>query len=160
MMSSLQAFLAHAIRLESEAAHRSDELADAMQTWGNREVEAFFRRMAEYSRMHMKDAMARAGMRQVTELPADGYDWPDDVAPESPDWWGVDGLMGIEQAIENALEGERRGLAYYESVAAGTTNPKVKALAEEFAAEEREHVAEVERLLRSHRQGTSAGPDR
>jgi rubrerythrin len=154
MMNSVQAFLAHAIRLESAAAQRSDELADAMQTWGNREVEAFFRQMAEFSRLHLKEALALAGFRQVSELPAEGYDWPDDVHPESADWWGVDGLMGIEQAIENALAGEKRGLAYYESVAAGTSSMKLKALAEEFAAEEREHVAELERLLQTQRQGT------
>ena len=153
MMNSVQTFLAHAIRLESAAAQRSDELADAMQTWGNREVEAFFRKMAEYSRMHLKEAMARAGFRQVSELPAEGYDWPDDLGPESSDWWGVDGLMGIEQAIENALAGEKRGLAYYESVAAGTSNMKLKALAEEFAAEERGHVVELEQVLQSQRQG-------
>ena len=154
MMNTVQAFLAHAIRLESAAAQRSDELADAMETWGNREVEAFFRRMAEYSRMHLKEALALAGFRQVSELPSDGYDWPDDVHPESADWWGVDGLMGIEQAIENALAGEKRGLAYYESVAASTASTKVKALAEEFAAEEREHVAELERVLQKQREGT------
>jgi rubrerythrin len=154
MMDSVQTFLAHAIRLESAAAQRSDELADAMETWGNREVEAFFRKMAEYSRLHLKEAMDLAGFRQVAELPADGYDWPDDVDPDSPDWWGVDGMMGIAQAIENALAGEKRGLAYYENVAAGTSNMKLKALAEEFAAEEREHVAELERLLGAQRQGT------
>jgi len=153
-MDSVQTFLAHAIRLESAAAQRSDELADAMETWGNREVEAFFRKMAEYSRLHLKEAMDLAGFRQVAELPADGYDWPDDVDPDSPDWWGVDGMMGIAQAIENALAGEKRGLAYYENVAAGTSNMKLKALAEEFAAEEREHVAELERLLGGQRQGT------
>lgn len=152
-MDSVQTFLVHAIRLESAAAQRSDELADAMQTWGNLEVEAFFRKMAEYSRVHLKEAMARAGFRQVSELPAEGYDWPDGVDPESPDWWGVDGLMGIEQAIENALEGEKRGLAYYERIAAGTSNMKLKALAEEFAAEEREHVAELEQVLQRQRQG-------
>jgi rubrerythrin len=153
MMNSVQTFLAHAILLESAAAQRSDELADAMQTWGNREVEAFFRKMAEYSRLHLQEAMARAGFRQVAELPAEGYEWPDGVDPESPDWWGVDGMMGIEQAIENALEGEKRGLAYYEGVAAGTSNMKLKALAEEFAAEEREHVAELERVLQDQQRG-------
>ena len=154
MMNSVQGFLMHAIRLESAAAQRSDEFADAMQTWGNREVEAFFRKMAEYSRTHLKEAMDRAGLRLVSELPADGYDWPDGVDPESADWWGVDGLMGIEQAIENALEGEKRGLAYYEGIAAGTSNTRLKSLAEEFAAEEREHVAELERVLQEQRQGT------
>jgi len=153
-MSNVQNFLMHAIRLESAAAHRSDELADAMQTWGNRDVEAFFRRMAEYSRTHLKEALERAGLRLVSELPADGYDWPDGVEPESAGWWGVDGLMGIEPAIESALDGEKRGLAYYEDVAAGTSDMRLKQLAEEFAAEEREHVAELERVLQAHRQGT------
>jgi rubrerythrin len=155
MMDSVLSFLAHAIRLEAAAAARSDELADAMQTWGNREVEAFFRRMAEYSRRHLKEALARAGFRQVSELPAEGFDWPDGVPPESSDWWAVDGLMGIEQAIENALAGEQRGLQYYEGVAARTSNARLRALAEEFAAEEREHVAELERMLQMQRQGGS-----
>ena len=152
MMDSIHTFLAHAIRLEAAAAQRSDELADAMQTWGNKDVEAFFRRMADYSRLHLKEAMARAGFRQITELPDDGYEWPDGVPPESSDWWGVDGLMGIEHAIEMALEGERRGLEYYEHIARIASNPKVKAAAEEFAAEEREHVAELEAVQRKHAQ--------
>ena len=151
MMDSVQSFLLHAIRVESAAAHRSDELADAMQTWGNREVEAFFRKMAEHSRAHQKEAMTRAGLRQVAELPADGFDWPDGVDPESPAWWGVDGLMGIEQAIENALEGEKRGLAYYEGIAASSSETRLKRLAAAFAAEEREHVAELERVLQAQR---------
>lgn len=151
-MDSIHTFLAHAIRLEAAAAQRSDELADAMQTWGNREVEAFFRRMAEYSRLHLKEAMARAGFRQFSEVPDDGYQWPDGVPPESSDWWGVDGLMGIEHAIEMALEGEKRGLAYYEQIAGSTSSERVRAAAEEFAAEEREHVAELEKVLQAQRE--------
>jgi len=149
-MNSIHTFLAHAVRLESAAAQRSDELADAMQTWGNKEVEAFFRRMAEYSRLHLKDAMARAGFRRFSDLPEGGYDWPDGVPPESSDWWAVDGLMGIEHAIEMALEGEKRGLAYYEQIAQNTSNPKLRAMAEEFAAEERDHVAQLERVQQQH----------
>lgn len=150
-MDSIHTFLAHAIRLEAAAAQRSDELADAMQTWGNKEVEAFFRQMAEFSRLHLKEAMSRAGYRQFSELPEDGYEWPDGVPPESADWWGVDGLMGIEHAIEMALEGERRGLAYYEHIARSTSSERVRAMAEEFVAEEREHVEELEKVLMAQR---------
>jgi rubrerythrin len=151
-MHSIHTFLAHAIRLEAAAAQRSDELADAMQTWGNKEVEAFFRQMAEYSRLHLKEAMSRAGFRQFSELPDDGYEWPGGVPPESADWWGVDGLMGIEHAIEMALEGEKRGLEYYEAIATTTSSERVKAMAAEFAAEEREHVAELEKVLKAQRE--------
>jgi len=151
-MESIHTFLAHAIRLEAAAAQRSDELADAMQTWGNKEVEAFFRQMAEYSRLHLKEAMSRAGFRQFSELPDDGYEWPGGVPPESTDWWGVDGLMGIEHAIEMALEGEKRGLEYYEHIARTTSSERVRAMAEEFAAEEREHVAELEKVRKAQRE--------
>lgn len=154
-MDSVQEFLAKAIRLESAAAQRSDELADAMQTWGNKEVEAFFRRMAEYSRAHLKEAMALAGFRLAGELPAGDDDWPDGVAPESAAWWGVDGLMGIEHAIEVAIEGEQRGLDYYAAIAAAASNARVRAMAEAFAAEEREHVAQLRRTLQKHRQTKS-----
>ena len=150
-MDSIHTFLAHAIRLEAAAAQRSDELADAMQTWGNKEVEAFFRKMAEFSRLHLKEAMARAGYRQFSELPDDGYEWPGGVPPESADWWGVDGLMGIEHAIEMALAGERRGLEYYEHIARSTSSERVRAMAEEFVAEEREHVEELEKVLEAQR---------
>lgn len=145
-MDSIRSFLAHAIRLEAAAAQRSDELADAMQTWGNTEVEAFFRRMADYSRLHLATAMSRAGFRHMWELPREGYDWPEGVPPESANWWGVDALMDIRQAIEKALDGERRGLAFYEGIAQGGPDEKVRAMAEEFAAEEREHVAMLEHV--------------
>jgi hypothetical protein len=63
-------------------------------------------------------------------VPDDGFEWPDGVPPESSDWWGVDGLMGIEHAIEMALEGEKRGLAYYEHIAGSTSSERVRAAAE------------------------------
>jgi hypothetical protein len=150
-MDGLQEFLARAIRLESAAAHRADELADAMQTWGNKEVEAFFRKMGDYSRTHLGEAMAMAGFRHGGELPAADDDWPGGAAPESAAWWGVDGLMGIEHAIELAIEGEQRGLEYYEAVAAGTSNEKLRTMAEAFAAEERGHVAELRGALQKYR---------
>lgn len=152
-MESPSLFLAHAVRLEAAAAQRSEELADAMQTWGNKEVEAFFRKMAEYSRLHLKDAMNRAGFRAYSEIPQDGYTWPDGVPPESTDWWAVDGLLDIGGAIEMALAGEKRGHEYYAGVARATSNPTVRAMAEEFAAEEAEHVEMLEEIQRRYLAG-------
>ena len=151
-MDGLREFLARAIHLESAAAQRADELADAMQTWGNKEVEAFFRKMADYSRTHLREAMAMAGFRHAGELPAADPAWADGDGPEAAAWWGVDGLMGIEHAIELAIEGEQRGLEYYEDVANGTSNEKLRAMAEAFAAEERGHVAELRGALQKYRQ--------
>ena len=59
-MQTVEEFLAYAILLEKEAADRYGELADTMEASGNREVGKLFRRLSEYSRMHLADATARA----------------------------------------------------------------------------------------------------
>ena len=146
-MNGIRNFLAHAVRLEAEAARRFGDLAEHMATHGNREVEQVFRQLADFSRLHLTDAMARAGFRHIAELPADGYIWPDGDAPESAPWWGVDGLMDVPTALQLALESERGGEAFYRDCAAASADPRVKEMARSFADEESEHVARLEALL-------------
>lgn len=146
-MGSIRRFLARAIRLEAEAARRFDELADDMATHGNQEVERIFREFADFSRMHLKHAMDRAGFLHLAELPAEGYDWPDGESPEAAPWWGVDAMMDGRLALELALGSERRGLAYYRSVAEQSPDPRVTAMASDFAREEEEHVRLLEEML-------------
>ena len=149
-MDSIRRFLAHAVRLEAEAARRFDELADMMATHGKSDVEALFRQMADFSRLHLEEAMARAGFRYITDLPEDGYDWPDGESPEAASWWGVDAFMDTRDALELALESERRGLAFYQGIADATADPRVAAMATEFAEEEEGHVVQLERRLAQH----------
>ena len=146
-MNDVERFLAHAVQLEREAARRYEELSAAMGTEGNAELKAFFSKMAYYSRQHLAQANARAGFRDVPPLTADEYDWPDGTSPETADWVGVDAQMGAREALELALASERRGHAYYGAIAATTTDPEVRLLAQEFTQEEGEHVAELEKLL-------------
>lgn len=146
-MGTIRRFLAHAVRLEAEAARRFDELAEAMATHGNQEVEKIFRDFADFSRLHLKHAMDRAGFLHLSELPADGYDWPQGESPEAAPWWGVDAMMDGRAALELALDSERRGLIYYRSVAEQSPDPRVVAMASEFAGEEQQHVSLLEEML-------------
>jgi len=146
-MNDVERFLAHAVQLEREAARRYEELAAAMQTEGNAELKAFFARMAHFSRLHLADAMARGGFRDLPPLAAHEYEWPEGTSPETADWVGVDAQMDARAALVLALESERRGHAYYAAIAATTTDPEVRRLAAEFASEEAAHVAELEKLL-------------
>ena len=148
-MNDTERFLVHAIALEREAARRYEELAAAMQTEGNGELKRFFARMAHFSRLHLADAQARGGFRTLPVLAAHEFEWPDGIAPETADWAGVDALMDGRAALELALTSERRGHAYYAAVAALAQDRELKALAREFADEEAQHVAELERLLAS-----------
>ncbi len=146
-MMNVELFLAHAIQLEREAARRYEELAEAMSTEGNRELRSFFARMAGFSRKHLGDAMARGGFRELPRLKAEEYRWPEGTAPETAGWEGVDALMDPREALRLALESERRGHAYYATIAATSPDPEVRALAAEFTAEEAAHVKELERRL-------------
>ena len=146
-MDDIHRFLAHAIALEKESARRYEELAAATQTLGNPEVADFFRQMAHFSRLHLTDAMNRGGFHYPPDLRPEEFAWPDGVSPEAAGWEGVDGFMDVPGALALALEGEQRSRDFYQGIAVATGNPRVKAMAEEFAEEEGGHVAQLEARL-------------
>jgi len=146
-LKSLEEFLAYAVRLEREAAARFDELADAIAGQGSSEVTAFFRQMAVYSRRHLQDAQARSGYRDVPVIDGADFDWPDGESPEAAAIWASDGFSSLEDAMAVALDAEQRGHAFYASVVASATDPELRAVAAEFAEEEADHVAQLERLM-------------
>ncbi len=149
-MNSVEDFLAHSIQLEREAALRFGQLADAMATAGNKEVSRLFRRLADYSLLHLGDAQARAGFRKLPEMASSDYCWPDMESPETAAIWAADPLIGIEQALQVALEAETAGLDFYARVLASTDDPEIKVLAKEFVEEECAHVAELQRWIALH----------
>jgi rubrerythrin len=153
-------FLAHAIQLEAEAAMRFGQLADAMATNGNPQVGKLFRRLSDYSRLHLSDAKARAGFRDIPELQQDQFVWPDIESPESAAIWATDPFVGREEALNIALEAELAGLAYYQSVYETTDDPETRILAKEFVDEERDHVAELRKWIAAHAAGEALPIDR
>lgn len=143
--SSVELFLSYAIKLEEEATLRFGQLADAMDASGNREVGALFRKLSDYSRLHLADAKARSGFRDVPTLLPNEYSWPDFESPETAAIWAADPLIAYDEAMEIALESEKHGYAFYKKVFDTTTDPEIRALAKEFVAEEAEHVEWLER---------------
>lgn len=146
-MESVEEFLAYAIKLEQEAALRFGQLADAMATAGNREVMKLFRRLSEYSRLHLTDARARAGFRELPTVKADEFVWPDIESPEAAAIWAADPMIGRDAALTVALEAEKAGLAYYRGILDSTPDPEIRALAREFVNEESMHVSELQRWI-------------
>jgi len=152
-LNTVEIFLAHTIRLEQEAARRFEQLADAMLTHGNREAAQLFKRLGHFSRLHLAEATARAGFRDVPALGPAEFEWPDIESPETAAIWAADPFMGCEQALEVALEAESAGLAYYQHILDTTGDPEIRRFAQEFVVEEGQHVAELERWLGLHRAG-------
>lgn len=141
-----QDFLAHAVKLESEAEaiyRRSVATVDAA---GNPAAAAFLAEMAGYSAMHRDSVMRRAGWTDLAQLPATGYRWgtaaaPETLAPLPPGHIELDKLMSM------ALDAERRAATFYAEIADTSADSEVRRLAGDFAAEERRHVLALERFL-------------
>ena len=159
-MNSVEEFLAHSIQLEREAAERYAELADSMDSSGNRAVGKLFRQLSEYSRMHMADATARAAFRQLPDIRPDNLGWTDFENAETAAIWAADPMIGREQALEIALDAEMAGHDYYKSVLDSTDDPEIRALAKEFVEEESEHVAELRKWIAAHKAGLPLPVDR
>jgi rubrerythrin len=146
-MDEVNVFLVHAIQLERDAARRFEDLMHSMQTAGNCEVEALFKRLGELSRKHLASALARSGYHELPELAPSDFQWPEGVTPEAASWNGVDAALDTAGALRLALAGERSGHAYYDAIAKRTDDPEVLSMARAFASEEAQHVAELERWL-------------
>jgi rubrerythrin len=155
-MQTVEEFLAYSIHLEQEAALRFGELADAMQSAGNKDVAGLFRRLSDYSRLHLADARARAGYREIPEIAPDAFVWPDLESPEAAAIWGADPMIGRGEALKLALSAEKAGHDYYRHILDTTEDPEIKVLAREFATEEQGHVSELEKWIAAHEAGLSA----
>lgn len=145
---NLATFLAHAVRLESEAECIYRQSAEALDPAQYADAVAFFGEMAGYARQHLEETMSRAGMNDLTSLPAAGYVWDGAAAPESVELPSTgDAVLDLDRAMSLALAAERRAAAFYAQVADAAGEPAVTALAETFAAEERAHVLALERFM-------------
>lgn len=150
MSYALPEFLAHAIAMEEEAAERYLELADMMEAHRNDEVSALFRDMHRFSLMHRDAIRERVGAIELPRLKSWEYRWR--TPPEMGDEDAFDYLLDAYHALSYARENETRAMAYYRGVADEASDTEVKRLAGEFAAEEEEHVAALDKWLeRTHR---------
>ncbi len=74
--------------------------------------------------------------------------------------WAADPLIGREQALEIALAAEMSGYNFYKGVLDSTTDPEIRAMANEFVLEESEHVAELRKWIAAHKAGKPLPVDR
>jgi rubrerythrin/ferredoxin len=146
-IASVDQFLAFAVKVEEEAANHFGALADDMERCGNAEVTELFRKLSNYSRLHLEEAKARAGEIDVTKYIPEDHVWPDLVTPEQTALWAGDPFLSKRDALKAALEGERLGFEFYHHIAETSRDPEIRVMAKEFAKEESEHVEILERWI-------------
>lgn len=147
---TLAEFLAHAIAIETEAALRYRELADQLAVHHNPEVARVFERMARVEGMHIDQLRQRAADLDLPMLAPWEYQWEDEESPEVTGHEAVHYRMTPRHALMLALDNERRAYAFFARVRDGVSDPEIRAMAEEFAAEEEQHIGYVEELLLQH----------
>jgi rubrerythrin len=145
VIPDLAAFHACALAIEAAAARRYRELAARMEAAHHHAVVPLFQALAAMESAHAEQLRQRLG-----------------VVPGSPAMQPVEAVAGLPETVREhelpatimpadalalARANEERAAAFYESVAGASPDPAVRALAREFASEERRHAQMVARVL-------------
>lgn len=145
--TELDIFLAHSVELESEARERYLELAESMTAHNNTAVAAFFQRMANEASAHLAEVEEIAAGRQLPDMQAWDFDWPEAEPPETASYEALHYRMGLRQAMALALENEWAAERYYRLHSTTSEDPETMRIAAQFADEEVSHARELERLI-------------
>jgi len=148
-MSDMDTFLAYSVALEEEAAERHDELADMMDVHNNPDVAETFRKLAHYSRLHAREIRDHSEGHDLPVIAPWDFGWANMEGPETADIGDVNYLMNTRQALKIAEGNEQRAHDFYFDISQNSPNEAVRALAGEFAAEEKEHLELLEKWLES-----------
>lgn len=144
---NVEQLLARAYAIEREAESRYADLADQMQVHNSIALAELFGTLAEIEGKHAAKIKSRASGAELPYISPLAYRWPGTEAPGSVDLMDAHYLMTPHHALKLALAGEESAVDYFEDLAKAAADGKVKALAEELAEEEREHVQLVKEWL-------------
>jgi len=147
MTTPIALFLAHAVALEQEAADRYAELADAMEVHHNPKVADLFRKLSEFSKLHLAEVSEIAKGHDLPRLKPWDYQWKDGDSPEAAPLDGSHYMMTAYHCLKLAMVNEKRGQEFYAAQAAESPDPEVKKYAKMFADEESEHVVMLEQWI-------------
>lgn len=138
---------AHAIAIEREAAGRYSELAERMDDEGREELARVFGELAKMEAEHLETLERRTEGLALPGVPEGEYCWLARTAPETAPHDLVFRLMTPRGALAIALAAERRAQAFFEQISWSASDPALRALGREMAAEERSHGELIARTL-------------
>ncbi len=140
-IASAEELLAYSLALETEAVERFNDLADQMEMHHNYEVADLFRKLAKIEGLHIENVNQASAGKQLPALMAWEFEWDGGESPEGGLMEDAHYLMQPWHAIDLAMQGEKRAVAFFRHVADTATDDKVLKMALELVEEEEEHVA-------------------
>jgi len=149
-IGSVADLLAYAYRIEIDALERYRMLADQMEVHNNPELASLFRDLAGHEEKHAQEILRQAGEEGIADIPEHEFEWGTAESPEAADLDAAHYRMTPWHALQMALAAEKRAHGFFDHIVVSVDDPDVRKWAEEFRAEEAEHVELVERLLSRH----------
>jgi rubrerythrin len=149
-VSSIEDLFAIAYQIEIDAVARYEVLAGQMETHNNAELANVFRDLARAEGIHAQEIRRMAGPLDLEAHTPPISIWDSGESPESADLGAAHYLMTRAEALQMALLGEGRALAFFRSLADTVTDPAMRELASKFAEEETEHVELCQSLIRKY----------
>ena len=140
-IGSAEELLAYSLAMETEAVERFNDLAEQMEMHHNYEVAELFHKLAKIEGLHIDNVNKAATGKELPSLLAWEYEWQGGESPEGGSMEEAHYLMQPWHAIELAMQGEMRAVAFYRHVAESTADEKVLKMALELVEEEEEHVS-------------------
>ena len=142
---------AHAVAIEQEAAERYGELAERMDDEGREDLARVFAELAQMEAEHLETLERRTEGLALPGIAEDEYRWlahgAPRAAPETAPHDLVFRLMTPRSALAMALAAERRAQAFFEQVSWSASDPALRALGREMAADERSHGELIARMF-------------
>jgi rubrerythrin len=147
LIDSVAELYAHAIAIEREAAERYGEFAERMEDEAHDDLARVFALLARLEAEHLEALERRTAGMALPPIAAGGHKWLDAGAPETAAREFLYRLMTPRYALAIALRAERHAQAFFEHVFWTSSDPALRALAREMAADEREHAALLATML-------------
>ncbi|MBR0779876.1 ferritin-like domain-containing protein [Bradyrhizobium iriomotense] len=150
VLKTLDEFFALAHAMEQEAAHRYDDLAEAMRRQGKDDLADVFTRLASAEREHVDSitqwSQSRSGRNPDPALVR--WEGPKTLDPEAAAEVKTTRLMTPYRALALAVRNEERAFAFWSYLAAYSDDPDIKNASETMAKEELGHVAALRKERR------------
>lgn len=161
-IATVAELLAHALHIEEEAEERYRMLGDQMEVHNNPDLAVMFRRFAGHEAHHAEEIRQQMKGLGIPEISPLQRKWGAPDSPEAVDFTSLRYNMTPWHALQLALKAERSAFDFFDRIAKVAADPELKKWAEEFRAEEAEHVEFVLRELKKHPEppeGWDSDPD-
>jgi rubrerythrin len=142
---SLRDTLDLAIAIEEEAKERYDEFAEQLDAHRNPEVAKFFRFMSDNEVKHAEVLAAQRSELFGNEASTADASLIFEV--EAPDYDGARAFMGIQAALEVALNAEIKAYHFYHGALPSVSEEAIKELFERLRDEEVRHQEMIKEIM-------------